>query len=70
MEKLVQMQSKELCGEDCDEWADVEDIEDIIDNKTTDYADLRAIVVDTHTMAGLSWLSRKQLDYVEQRPYG
>ena len=35
--------------EDCDEWADVEDIvEDIIDNKTTDYADLRAIVVDTY----------------------
>lgn len=35
--------------EDCDEWADVEDIvEDIIDNKTTDYADLKAIVVDTY----------------------
>lgn len=35
--------------EDCDEWADVEDIvEDIVDNKTTDYADLKAIVVDTY----------------------
>lgn len=35
--------------EDCDEWADVEDVvEDIIENKTTDYADLKAIVVDTY----------------------
>ncbi|WP_346961398.1 AAA family ATPase [Clostridium sp.] len=35
--------------EDCDEWSDVEDIvDDIIDNKTTDYPDLRAIVADTY----------------------
>lgn len=35
--------------EDCDEWSDVEDIvDDIIDNKTTDYKDLKAIVVDTY----------------------
>lgn len=35
--------------EDCDEWSDVEDIvEDIEDNKTTDYVELKAIVADTY----------------------
>lgn len=35
--------------EDCDEWDDVEEIiDDIIDNKTTDYPDLKAIVIDTY----------------------
>ena len=35
--------------EDCDEWEDVDDIvEDIIENKTTDYKELKAIVVDTY----------------------
>lgn len=35
--------------EDCDEWGDVDEIiEDIIDNKTTDYPDLKAIVIDTY----------------------
>ena len=35
--------------EDCDTWDDViEIIEDIEDNKTTDYAELRAIVIDTY----------------------
>lgn len=35
--------------EDCDEWSDLEDIvDDIVDNKTTDYPDLRAIVADTY----------------------
>jgi len=35
--------------EDCDSWDDVDDIvEDIIDNKTTEYSDLKAIVVDTY----------------------
>lgn len=35
--------------EDCDSWSDVEDIvDDIESNKTTDYANLRAIVIDTY----------------------
>jgi hypothetical protein len=35
--------------EDCDTWDDVIDIvEDIEDNKTTDYAELKAIVIDTY----------------------
>lgn len=35
--------------EDCDEWENVDDIvEDIIENKTTDYKNLKAIVIDTY----------------------
>lgn len=35
--------------EDCDTWDDVDEIvEDIIDNKTTDYKDLKVIVIDTY----------------------
>jgi hypothetical protein len=35
--------------EDCDEWSDLEDIaEDIIDNKTTDYPNLKALCADTY----------------------
>ncbi len=35
--------------EDCYKWSDVDDIvEDIIDNRTTDYKDLKVLVVDTY----------------------
>lgn len=35
--------------EDCDDWESLEDVtEDIIDNKTTDYPDLRVVVTDTY----------------------
>lgn len=35
--------------EDVEEWADIEEIvEDIINNKTTDYADLKTVVMDTY----------------------
>lgn len=35
--------------EDCDEWEDFEDIvEDIIDNKSSDYPDLKVVVTDTY----------------------
>ena len=35
--------------EDCDSWDDCDEIiEDIIDNKTTDYQNLKAVVVDTY----------------------
>lgn len=38
-----------LVYEDCDEWGQVIDIvEDIEDNKSTDYKDLRVIVIDTY----------------------
>jgi len=35
--------------EDCDEWSDLEDIiDDIVDNKTSDYPDLKVICADTY----------------------
>lgn len=35
--------------EDCDEWSDLEEIvDDIIENKTTDYKDLKVVVPDTY----------------------
>jgi hypothetical protein len=38
-----------ICYEDCYEWSEVDDIvEDIIDHRTTDYKDLKVVVIDTY----------------------